>query len=59
LIIEQSVTRGGTIKVDYDPKKGDKNTLGIASGEFVLEVKKGKKADKGSVVRESLVATTV
>ena len=59
LIIEQTVTRGGTIKVEFDSKKGDKNSLGIASGDFVLEVKKAKKADKGSAMKESLVATAV
>jgi ATP-dependent Clp protease ATP-binding subunit ClpB len=59
LIIEQSVTRGGTIKVGFDPKKGDKNSLGISSGDFVLEVKKGKKTEKGSSSRESLVASAV
>jgi ATP-dependent Clp protease ATP-binding subunit ClpB len=55
LIIEQSVTRGGTIKVDFDAKKGDKNSLGIASGEFVLDVRKAKKAQMSSIQRESLV----
>jgi ATP-dependent Clp protease ATP-binding subunit ClpC len=59
LIIEQGVTRGDSIKVDFDPKKGDKNSLGIASGEFTVDVKKGKKAEKSSLVRESLVGTSV
>lgn len=59
LIIEQGVTRGGTIKVDFDPKKGDKNALGVAGGEFVLDVKNAKKAQVSKLQRESLVDTGV
>ncbi len=53
LIIDQSIQKGGQIKVDFNPKAGPHKIDGTRAGEFVFDVKKGK---KGSIVKESLIS---
>lgn len=53
LIIDQSIQKGGQIKVDFNPKAGPHKIDGSRAGEFVFDVKKGK---KGSIVKESLIS---
>lgn len=52
-IIDQSIQKGGSIKIDFNPKAGPFKADGTRSGEFVFDVKKGK---KGSIVKESLIS---
>lgn len=54
LIIDQSIQKGGQIKIDFNPKAGPFLPSGERPGEFTFDVKKGK---KGSIVRESLIST--
>lgn len=52
-IIDQSIQKGGSIKIDFNPKAGPFKADGTRTGEFVFDVKKGK---KGSIVKESLIS---
>ncbi len=53
LIIDQSIQKGGQIKIDFNAKAGPFKPDGSRTGEFVFDVKKGR---KGSIVKESLIS---